>query len=347
MNNKETDMKTIFRTMCAAMAVIAAVSCGNGAAQQTETVKVEDPTVSVEQVFVKEVPQLATYTSTVQAYVKNNIAPQMAGRITKINVEIGDKVTQGQILAEMDKTQLLQAQLQLQNQAVELERLKTLYESGAISKSDYEAVELAYNVAQTQVENLEENTVLRSPVNGVVTARNYDAGDMYAMASPIYTVEQIKPVKLLVGISESDYSKVKKGDSVTITADAVPGKTFYGKIGKIYPTVDPATRTFTVEVVVDNNSSTLRPGMFARVTVDFGSNNNVVIPDVAVVKQQGSGERFVYVLNADNTVSYKKVVLGRRMGTEYEVLEGLSDGDKIVTGGMIRLKDGIKVIVNE
>ena len=140
---------------------------------------------------------------------------------------------------------------------------------------------------------------------------------------------------------------MKKGDSVKITADAVPGKTFYGKVGKIYPTIDPSTRTFTVEVVVDNNYSTLRPGMFTRVEVDFGSNRNVVIPDVAVVKQQGSGERFVYVLNEDGTVTYQKVVLGRRMGTEYEVLEGLSDGAKIVTGGQIRLKDGIKVIVNE
>ena len=340
-------MKTIFRSTVAAVAIIMAVSCGNNASKEQVVTANEAPSVSVEQVSVREVPQLATYTSTVQAYVKNNIAPQMSGRIIKINVEIGDNVTKGQVLAEMDKTQLLQAQLQLQNQAVELERLKTLYESGAISKSDYEAVELGYNVAKTQLENLEENTVLRSPVNGVVTARNYDAGDMYAMSAPIYTVEQIKPVKLLVGISESDYSKVEKGDSVTITADAVPGKTFYGKVGKIYPTIDPATRTFTVEVVVDNNYSTLRPGMFARVTVDFGSNNNVVIPDVAVVKQQGSGERFVYVLNADNTVTYKKIVLGRRMGTEYEVLEGLSDGDKIVTGGQIRLKDGIKVIVNE
>jgi RND family efflux transporter MFP subunit len=271
----------------------------------------------------------------------------MAGRITKINVEIGDNVTKGQILAEMDKSSLLQAQLQLQNQEVELERLKALYEAGGISKSDYDAVELAVKVAKTQVENLEENTVLRSPVNGVVTARNYDAGDMYAMSAPIYTVEQIKPVKLLVAISESDYTKVKKGDSVEIAADALPGTKFYGKVGKIYPTIDPATRTFTVEVVVDNNYSTLRPGMFARVIVDFGSNNNVVIPDVAVVKQQGSGERFVYVLNADGTVTYTKVVLGRRMGTEYEVLEGLSDGDRIVTGGQIRLKDGIKVTVNE
>ena len=343
-------MKTIFRTFIVAGAVVMAAGCGNSSSKTAvQTAPVEEivPTVAVEQVSVREVPQTTTYTSTVQAYVKNNIAPQMAGRITKINVEIGDFVTKGQVLAEIDKAQLLQAQLQLQNQEAELARLKSLYESGAISKSDYEAVELGYNVAKTQLENLEENTVLRSPVNGVVTARNYDAGDMYAMASPIYTVEQIKPVKLLVGISESDYSKVKKGDSVTIAADAVPGKTFYGKVGKIYPTIDPATRTFTVEVVVDNNYSTLRPGMFARVTVDFGSNNNVVIPDVAVVKQQGSGERFVYVLNADNTVTYKKIVLGRRMGTEYEVLEGLSDGDKIVTGGQIRLKDGIKVIVNE
>ncbi len=343
-------MKTIFRTMFIAGAVIMAVGCGSTANknQQAATVVVDEtPVVAVVQVTSRDVPQTATYTSTVQAYVKNNIAPQMSGRIAKINVEIGDFVTKGQILAEMDRTQLLQAQLQLQNQEVELNRLKSLYEAGGLSQSDYDAIEMSYNVAKAQTENLLENTVLRSPVNGVVTARNYDAGDMYAMASPIYTVEQIKPVKLLVGISESDYTKVKKGDSVEITADAIPGTTFYGKIEKIYPTIDPTTRTFTVEVVVSNNYNTLRPGMFARATVNFGSNHNVVIPDVAVVKQQGSGEIFVYVLNPDNTVTYQKVELGRRMGTEYEVLGGIEDGTKIVTGGQIRLKDGVKVIVNE
>ena len=344
-------MKTIFRTLLVAGAVVMTAACGNNASKQTEQAAAEvvavDPTVSVAQVFVREVPQEAVYTSTVQAYVKNNIAPQMAGRITKINVEIGDFVKEGQILAEIDKAQLLQAQLQLQNQEVELQRLKSLYEEGGLSQSDYDAIQMQYNVLKTQVENLVENTTLRSPINGVVTARNYDVGDMYAMSMPIFTVEQIVPVKLLVGISETDYSKVKKGDSVEVTADAIPGKTFYGKINRIYPTVDPTTRTFTAEVKIDNNYKTLRPGMFVRATVNFGTNNNVVIPDVAVVKQQGSGERFVYVLNADNTVTYKKVVLGRRMGAEYEVLEGLEDGDRIVIGGQIRLKDGVKVIVNE
>ena len=343
-------MKTIFKTIIVASAVVVAAGCGNMPGNQTAKTQVVEevaPSVAVVQVSSREVPQTATYTSTVQAYVKNNIAPQTAGRITKINAEIGDFVKKGQVLAEIDKVQLQQAQLQLHNQEVELERLRALYNAGGLSKSDLEAVELSYNVTKTQVENLLENTVLRSPIDGVVTARNYDVGDMYAMSAPLYTVEQIKPVKLLVAVSESDYTKVKKGDSVEISADAIPGKTFYGKIEKIYPTIDAATRTFNVEVVVANNYSTLRPGMFARVVVDFGSNNNVVIPDVAVVKQQGSGERFVYVLNEDGTVTYTKVVLGRRMGTEYEVLEGLSDGAKVVTGGQIRLKDGIKVIVNE
>ena len=338
-------MKTIFRSMFIAAAVVLAAGCGNTAKKAETQVVAQEvvPTVAVETVSAREVPQTATYTSTVQAYVKNNIAPQMSGRISKINVEIGDFVKKGQVLAEIDKSQLIQAQLQLQNQEVELSRLKTLYQSGAVSKSDFDAVELAYKVAQTQVANLEENTILRSPIDGVVTARNYDAGDMYAMTSPIYVVEQIIPVKLLVAISESDYTKVKKGDSIEITADAIPGKTFYGKVEKIYPTVDPATRTFVVEVVVANAYKTLRPGMFARVTVNFGTNKNVVIPDQAVQKLLGSGDRYVYIYNpADSTVRYSKVELGRRLDTEFEVYSGVKSGEIVVTKGHLGLTTGCK-----
>ena len=342
-------MKTIFRTMSIAMAVLVSAGCGSNAEKKTEQVAAVEtvPTVSVVEVFTQAVPQEAVYTSTVQPYAKNNIAPQSVNRISKIFVEIGDYVTKCQVVAEMDQIQLQQAELQMKNNEIEYNRLKGLFDAGGLSRSDLDAIELAYKVSKTQYENLLENSVLRSPINGVITARNYDVGDMYSMSAPIFTVEQIVPVKLLVGISESDYSKVKKGDSVTVVADAIPGKTFYGKINRIYPTVDPATRTFTVEIKIDNNYKTLRPGMFVRATVNFGSNNSVVIPDVAVVKQQGSGERFVYVLNEDGTVTYQKVVLGRRMGAEYEVLEGLSNGAKVVTGGQIRLKDGIKVNVNE
>ena len=332
--------------MFLAGALVAVAGCGNNE-KNTETVKVVDdtPTVSVVQVGVQNVPQDVTYTSTVQPFVKNNIVPQGGNRIKKINVEVGDFVKQGQVLAEMDMTQLQQAELQLVNNEIEYNRLKTLYEAGGLSKSDLDAIEMAYKVSRTTYENLLENAILTSPIDGVITARNYDVGDMYAMSAPLFTVEQIKPVKLLVAVSESDYSKVKKGDSVEVTADAVPGKTFYGKVTRIYPTVDPATRTVTVEVQVANNYSTLRPGMFTRVKLNFGTNRSVVVPDVAVVKQQGSGERFIYVLNDDGTVTYQPVVLGRRLGAEYEVLDGIKDGAKVVTGGQLRLKDGVKVVV--
>lgn len=342
-------MKTIIRTVF--LGAFAAVIAGCGANvkknQPAAAVAEAAPKVSVATVTVRDVPQTATYTSTVEPFVKNNIAPQNVNRIKKVNVEVGDFVNEGQILAEMDRIQLQQAELQLKNNEIEYNRLKGLYDAGGLSQSDLDAIELAYKVSKTSYENLLENSVLRSPITGVVTARNYDAGDMYSMSAPVFTVEQIVPVKLLVGISESDYTKVKKGDSVTITADAVPGKTFYGNISRIYPTIDPATRTFTIEVVVQNNYKTLRPGMFVRVTVNFGSNSSVVVPDVAVVKQQGSGERFVYVLAEDGTVNYRKVVLGRRLGAEYEILEGLSDNAVVVTAGQQRLKDGIKVTVSE
>ena len=202
---------------------------------------------------------------------------------------------------------------------------------------------MAYKVSKTNYENLLENSVLVSPIDGVISARNYDAGDMYTMSQPLYTVEQIVPVKMLVAISEVDYTKVKKGDSVAIVADAIPGKTFNGKVNRIYPTIDPLTRTFTAEVVVENNYKTLRPGMFVRTTVNFGTRQSVIVPDVAVIKQSGSGERFVYVLEADNTVSLKAVKLGRRINSEFEILEGLNDGDIVVVGGQAKLKSGVKV----
>ena len=329
---------------------VTAVSCGStdkGAKKGEATAEVVLPKVEVASVAAREVIQQVIFTGNVEAEVVNNIAPQQPRRITRLLVDVGDHVKKGQLVAELDNSALAQAKAQYENNKANFERSDELYKFGGESKANWQAMQTAYEVSKSTYENMLENTTLVSPISGVVTARNYDVGDMYAMSSPIYTVEQIKPVKLLVAVSESDYTKIKKGDSVVVVADALPELTFYGKIEKIYPTIDAATRTFNVEVVVANNYSSLRPGMFTRVTVDFGSNKNVVIPDVAVVKQQGSGERFVYVLNEDNTVTYKKVVLGRRMGAEYEVLEGISDGAKIVTGGMIRLKDGIKVIVNE
>jgi efflux transporter, RND family, MFP subunit len=337
------------RTIIYVAAAVMAVSCGNNnskTAEQPQAAEVRLPNVTIMAASYKDVPQSDVYTANVEAYAKNNIAPQSPSRIQKIYVEVGDFVRAGQIVAKMDEVSLNQSKLSMANDSLEYSRIKKLYEQGGVSKSDFDAMELKYNVTRSQYQNLLENTILRSPVSGVITARNYDQGDMYG-GSPIYVVEQITPVKLYVGISEMDYTRVKKNDTVTLTADALPGKTFTGRIARIYPTIDAATHTFTAEVNVANSDRLLRPGMYARVTVNFGSNHSIVVPDDCVVKQQGSGVRSVFVLQNDNTVKEVVVTLGRHFGTEYEILSGIAEGDKVVVKGQASLKNGSKVNVQE
>ena len=303
------------------------------------------PSVEVVTASARDVAQESTYSSSVEAYATNNIMPQAGARIRKINVEVGDYVVKGQVLAEMDRFQLEQLELQIQNDEVEYARLKGLFEEGGVSQSDFEAAELGYKVRKTNYQNLLENTILRSPITGFVTARNFDVGDMFSMGSPLFTVQQVVPVKLLVGISENEYTKVKKGDIVSITVDALPGRSFSGKVTRLYPTINAATHTFNAEVVVQNADRALRPGMFARVTVNFGTNHRIVLPDRCIVKQEGTGQKFVYLLKNDETVSYVPVTIGRHIGSEYEVIDGVAEGDTVVSKGHANLKDGIKVAV--
>ncbi|MBR5905244.1 MAG: efflux RND transporter periplasmic adaptor subunit [Bacteroidales bacterium] len=318
---------------------------GNGtqSAPQQET----KPLVSVITATKEHVPQTALYSSTVQANVVNNIAPQSGGRIQKLNVEVGDFVSKGQVLAEMDRVQLDQAELKLRNDETELERVRALLAQGGISQADFDQLELACNVSRSNWRNIEENTILRSPVSGVVTARNYDRGDMYAMSQPIYTVQQITPVKILVAISETDYTRVKKGDKVSLTADALPGKTFEGTVNRLYPVMDASTHTFNVEVLVPNTRRELRPGMYARVTVNFGDSISITVPDSAVSKMQGAGTRTVFVIDNEDKAVMKVVSLGRHFDGKFEVLSGLEEGERVVVKGNSTLKAGQTVEIGQ
>ena len=201
-----------------------------------------------------------------------------------------------------------------------------------------------YETVKTSYENLDENTVLVSPTNGVVTARNYDNGDLATGA--ILTVMQIQPVKVQVNVSESDFTKVKLGMPVDVNVEVYGDEVFKGKVSLIHPTIDASTRTFVTEINIPNADNRIRPGMFARVNIDFGSVNRVVVPDQAVVKRSGSGDRFVYVYK-DGKVSFNQVQLGRHMDTSYELISGVENGAEVVIAGQSRLKDGAEVKVVE
>lgn len=318
-------------------------ACKNS--QNAGTEVAEKTKVNVKQVLEREVQQLGTFTATVTAQATNNISPKMALRIDDVLVEVGDHVRKGQALARMDASSLVQAKLQMKNDSLEFGRSDELYKVGGTSKSDWDARKLAYNVSKTNYDNLHENTILLSPIEGVVTARNYDDGDMFSLGGqPIYVVEQIRPVKLKVNVSEGLFTKIKKGMSVDVQLDVYGDEVFKGRVNLVYPSLDPATRTFPVEIIIDNKDERVRPGMFARVTFFYGVENHVVVPDVAVVKQTGSGDRYVYTV-VDGRIEFKKVELGRRMDTEYEILGGLNSGDMVVTGGQNRLNNGMEVEV--
>lgn len=335
-----------FKSLLIISTALMMASCGQKPAEQQQTVVVEEaPKVTVTRVHAENVPQLSTYPTTVEADIVNNITPQSASRINEILVEVGDHVKKGQRLATMDAINLEKIRLQVANDSIEYGRTKELYEIGAASQANFEAITLAYEVSKKSYANLLENTILTSPISGVITARNYDEGDMYAMAQPLFVVQNITPVKMLINISESNYSKVKKGMEVELVADAFPGETFKGKVNLVYPTIDPRSHTFPVEIIVDNKNEKLRPGMFTRVTINYGNNFRVVVPDSAVLKQVGADDKYVYVLNEDNTVTYTPVKLGVRMGDRYEIISGLNDGDVIVTSGQTRLKNNIEVEV--
>lgn len=333
-----------FNTLLIGAAVVMMTACG----QKTDTttqVAAENPKVTVEKVNAEYVSQLAVYPTTIQADIVNNIAPQSAARISKIHVEVGDHVRAGQTLALMDAINLEKARLQMINDSLEYGRIKELYEIGATSQSDFEAISLKYDVTRKTYINLLDNTILKSPISGIVTARNYDEGDMYAMAQPLFVVQDITPVKLVINVSESKYSQIKKGMEVDITTEAFGERVFKGVVDLIHPTIDAKTHTFPVEIKFENNDEVLRPGMFARVTVNYGDNFRTVIPDKAVLKQVGSGEQYVYILEADGTVKFTTVVLGRRMNDRYEIISGVDDGATVVTTGQTRLRNGVKVDV--
>jgi RND family efflux transporter MFP subunit len=299
--------------------------------------------VKIEQAQSKEIDRIYEFSTTVDAAVKNYIASAGGTRIEKIFVEVGDVVKKGQQLVKMESTQLATSLAQLDNLKIELERVKALYQSGGVSKQQLDQLQMQYDVAKKSAENLKDNIYLTSPINGIVTARNFDNGDV-AAGQPILQVMQINPVKLKINIPESFYNNVKKGMQVKAKTEIFGEEEFAGTVSLIYPTIDPLTRTFTCEVKVNNANSKLKPGMFGRVELNLGKAATIMVSDKAVVKQSGSNDKYIFVEN-NGVVEYRKVQLGRRIEDKIEIISGIADGENVVITGQSKLMDGTKVEV--
>lgn len=346
-----------YSLMAAAMIL---TSCGGGDKNESSAKEEKVPSVKIATVSERSVDQIGTYTASVQAQIVNNISSSMPNRIKQILVDEGQRVAAGQQVAILDdvntfsyETQVANAKANLKNVEINYNRAVELFKIGGGTKQQVDAMEIQLinaknGLAQAEraLRNARENTVLTSPISGVVTARNYDPGDMTGNL-PIVTVARVSPVKIVINVTESELPKIRKGMPAKIQFDTYGDEEFTGTVTTVMPTVDAQTRTFGVEITLPNNDARVLPGMFGRVTLNLGNANRVVVPDKAVVKQQGSANQYVYVYHEDGTVSYDQVELGRRLGDEYELISGVEPGSQVVISGQAKLANGKKVNVSK
>lgn len=351
-------MKTIpFRFFALLIVGGLVLSCGK-TAKQGKTTQANNNSevieVTLQKVVKSQINRVLTYPATIQAFKENHLAPATASRVERILVEVGDRVSAGQIVAELDRTSYYQAKIQFDKLAIDLQRMDSLLRVGAVALQQFDAVKMQYDVAKTTMEFMRDNTMLRSPINGVITGKYLNDGEMFTMAPvpgigkpALVSIMQLDRLKLLVGISSEYFSKIKLGMPVRVTTDIYPNREFLGKIGKIYPTVDEMTKNFTVEIYLENFGNMLRPGMFAKASISLGLDEAILVPAFLVQKQPGTAERFVFI--QENGVARRKVVEpGDVFDDQLEIRQGLAEGDQIVATGQTRLRDGmsIKVVTN-
>ncbi|MDE5957766.1 MAG: efflux RND transporter periplasmic adaptor subunit, partial [Muribaculaceae bacterium] len=330
---------------------------GNDSSTGAEAEADEVFTVKTATVEQRDVDDIVTLTASVEADKINNISSNSPNRIKQILVDEGMNVSKGQRLVVLDDVNTTSYQLQVDNAKAALRTVEADYNRavellhiGGGTRQQVDQMELqvvnARNTlasAERALRNVQENTVLTAPVSGVVTARNYDPGDMTA-SLPILTIGTVNPVKVVVNVNESDFAKVHTGMPATLSLQSYPDEEFTGKVTLVAPTVDAASRTFGVEITVPNPSARILPGMFGRIQLNLGTAPSAVVADKAVEKQRGSGNYFVYVVE-DGKIRYSQVQLGRRLGDTYQILSGVEPGQQVVISQKSKLTDGAKVKV--
>ena len=292
----------------------------------------------------KPIARNLEFSTTLIAYDKMAVAPTSPGRIQKILVEVGTRVSKNQLLVEMDKSNYLQSKVTFENLETDFQRVSKLNESNNISKQVYDQTKAKYEAAKTSLQDLEKNTFLRAPFSGVISAKNYENGELYN-GNPVLTLVDISSLKATINIPETYYPLVRKGMHVDLTSDIYPNQTFPAAIDIVYPTIDESTHTFSVQLKVPNAKQVLRPGMFARVGMQLDKIETITVPYQAVLKLQGSNERYVF-LNNKGIAKRVSVTLGDRFDDRVEIISSeIKQGDELVVLGQARLNEGSKLNV--
>ena len=325
-----------------ALAALIVSACGGQQTQQQMEQRVE--LVETAALALSDISRELEFSTTLEGWQTLNVAPSLTGKIEHIYVEVGTNVGSGTMLVRMDQNQYTTTKLTYTNLGVEMQRMESLRESGAVSQQTYDQTRLSYEQTKESLDFLEKNTYVRAPFPGVISAKNYEDGELYS-GQPILVLTQIHTLKALIAIPENYYPVVKKGMTVEITSEIYPGETFPATIDIVYPTVDPASHTFQARLRIPNSGLKLRPGMYVKTKMSMGMARAMVVPYQAVLKLTGSNDRYVF-LDDGGVAKRVFVKLGQRFDENIEVIsDELHEGDRLVVVGQAKLVDGAKINV--
>lgn len=304
--------------------------------------------VEVVKVKTEKITRTIDLVGTLAAWKEANLGAQTTARIEKIFVEEGKFVKAGDLLFQMDDTQLKQTKIAYELAKNDYERIKPLFEMGSVSQSDFDRVKAGYENAERTYNLMLTNTQFRAPFDGIITAKKLNEGEIFMLAPgglgapAIVQLMQMGTLKLITNVSESNFRDVKMNQPVEITSDIYPGEVFKGSISKINPTINAVSRTFEIEIRIPNPSMKLRPGMFVRAKIIAGETEGIVISRASALKQLGTTSYYGFIVK-NNIAKRVALTLGKEFDSRIEITSGLSVGDELVSKGQGLLKDGSKV----
>ena len=347
------------------------LGCGNGESSNEgrNGVEIDSPKripVQTHVIQQGEVVDLVQATGTLFPLHDVLISSQTGGTVTEVYVEVGDRVKKGAPLVQIDpelkqlaleqaEANLIQAKAAFEKATKDFERNEKLHQTNDISEYIFESVRLqkesadaAHLIAQVNVKMAKrqlKDTRITSPINGLVAARLVELGSTVGPGVPIAKVVDISQVKVKFGVAEKDIVKIEKGQSASISVDSYEQFFFSGKVSSVGPQADLSTRTFPIEVLVDNPKLQLKAGMISKVEIATQINKDaLLLPKSALLER--ANRTIIFIIN--NNVAEKRIPkLGIESGDYITILEGAEVGEEVVVVGQENLADGVRIVVRE
>ena len=322
-------------------------------------------TVTVEAAAVgrRDLAPVFTFSANLEAVWSTEVSTKADGRIDKLFVEEGDRVTAGMVLARLDMNELaaqvmqaegqvLQAKATLEQNELNFQRMDALYKQNAVSAHTLDSARTQRNLALGGVRAAQGNLILLktrldnanilSPLNGVVIRRHVQAGAFSKAGAAIFTVADVSTLLAKAVVGEAQIAELTLGKSVNVKVDALKGQEFKGRVTRLSPAASVPTRTFTAEVSIPNPGEQIKVGMFANADIVGQERKNVLaVPESALVMRED--QKTVFVVAEENRVVQKVLKLGDAAGGYVEVLSGVKEGERIIVAGQHKLKDGASI----